>query len=102
MKIKKRPGLAFDKSRQQLGKLLISNIKIIDIEKKSSDPENIIRNCIGFCAFSKKLKGSLLRKKAAQFLDQELFAVQGIGQPGSRTRALDSFLYKGITGVVNE
>lgn len=81
--------------------MIVSGIDIIiDFLDKSSHPEKIIRNYIFYCAYSKKLKGSLLQKQAAQLLNQELFAVQRIGLPRSGTRALDSFLYKGFMGVL--
>jgi len=45
---------------------------------------SVIKNCIGFCAFSRKLKGSLLQKQARELLsllsDDELLPQERIGQ----------------------
>ena len=65
---------------------------------------SVIKNCIGFCAFSRKLKGSLLQKQARELLnllsDDGLFPDEGIGQ---RAADLDpsthQVLHKGKRGL---
>ena len=86
----------------QAESVTMSKLSLYEISDKSSDPEKTIRNCVGFCVFSKKLKGSLLQRQARKLLNRELFAIQRIGLLRSETRALDSFLYKGIAGSVEK